>query len=78
MVYRSRPKRDRLTVTLGDDQRQRIASIARERRTSEATIIRWAVDEYIAGYGPDEPKRRPNGGAVMSEISINAKRDENE
>ncbi len=41
---------DRLTITLGAGQRERIESIASERRTSAATIIRWALDEYIEAH----------------------------
>lgn len=40
-------KSERLTITLGGGQRKQIASIAKQRRTSAATIIRWALDEYI-------------------------------
>lgn len=41
---------ERLTITLGDGQREKIESIASERRTSAATIIRWALDEYIEAH----------------------------
>lgn len=41
---------DRLTITLGEDQRRQVAAMARQRRTSEASIIRWAVDEYLAAH----------------------------
>jgi len=47
---------ERLTITLGQDQRRRISIIARERRTSEASIIRWAVDEYIAAHAQSAPE----------------------
>jgi predicted transcriptional regulator len=40
-------KTDRLTITLGAGQARQIAAIARRLRTSRATIIRWALDEYI-------------------------------
>ncbi len=59
---------ERLTVTLGDDQRRRIAAIARQRRTSAATVIRWAVDRYLdahrsqAGDGLDSARDLESGG----------------
>lgn len=40
-------KSERLTITLGSDQRRKLNAIARKRRTSAATVIRWALDEYI-------------------------------
>ncbi len=40
-------KSERLTITLGGGQRQKIEAIATHRRTSAATVIRWALDEYI-------------------------------
>jgi hypothetical protein len=40
-------KTERLTITLGEGQRRSIAEIAREQRTSVATVIRWAVDRYL-------------------------------
>jgi predicted transcriptional regulator len=40
-------KGERLTITLGRGQRQKLAKIAHERRTSTATVIRWAVDDFI-------------------------------
>ena len=40
-------KPERLTITLGSGQRRRIEAIAKKRRTSAATVIRWALDEYI-------------------------------
>lgn len=47
---------DRLTISLGEDQRPRIAEIARQQRTSEAAVIRWAVDRFIADQAADQPK----------------------
>jgi hypothetical protein len=44
---------DRLTITLADDQRQQIAAIAKKRRTSEASIVRLAVDDFLAAQGID-------------------------
>jgi predicted transcriptional regulator len=44
-------KADRLTITLGTGQRRQLADIARRLRTSRATIIRWALDDYIARNG---------------------------
>lgn len=41
-------KSDRLTITLGRDQRSQLEAIAGHERTSIATVIRWALDEYIA------------------------------
>lgn len=38
---------DRLTITLGAGQRRKLAAIAKRRRTSQATVVRWALDEYI-------------------------------
>lgn len=43
-------KARRLTITLGGDQRRQIESIAKERRTSAATVIRWAVDDYLSAH----------------------------
>ena len=40
---------ERLTITLGGGQRQKIEAIAKDRRTSAATVVRWALDEYIIG-----------------------------
>ncbi len=51
-------KAERLTITLGDDQRRKIASIAREDRTSIATIIRQAVDCYIARRSLKGPRAK--------------------
>jgi hypothetical protein len=42
-------KSERLTITLAVGQRKKIESIANQHRTSAATIIRWAIDEYIEG-----------------------------
>ncbi len=41
-------KADRLTITLGSGQRRKLQAIARQHRTSLATVIRWALDKYIA------------------------------
>lgn len=38
----------RLTITIGQDQRGHVEAIARRRRTSAATVIRWAIDAYVA------------------------------
>lgn len=38
----------RLTITMGDDQRGQVELIARRRRTSAASVIRWAIDAYVA------------------------------
>lgn len=57
----SADKADRLTITLGKGQRARIAAIARMRRTSAATVIRWALDEYIAANAKSaSPLGRPH------------------
>jgi len=49
MRVKKRPvKAGRLTITLGTDQRRLIEAIAIERRTSAATVIRWAVDAYLS------------------------------
>jgi predicted transcriptional regulator len=55
-LKRTTSKAARLTITLGDDQRREIESIARERRTSSATVIRWAIDQYISeqGHGTEQ------------------------
>ncbi len=53
-------KSERLTITLAEGQRKRIKSIAEARRVSEATVIRWALDEYIVASDKVESrKRRP-------------------
>jgi hypothetical protein len=44
---KSSAKSERLTITLGGGQRQKIGLIAKQHRTSAATVIRWALDEYI-------------------------------
>lgn len=49
---------ERLTITLGSDQRRKLAVIARKRRTSAATVIRWALDEYIASKTDDGNRDR--------------------
>jgi hypothetical protein len=41
-------KSNRLTITLAKGQRGRIEAIAKRRHTSAATVIRWAVDKYLA------------------------------
>jgi hypothetical protein len=45
-------KSERLTITLGKGQRRRIEAIAKKNRTSAATVIRWALDEYVAKAKP--------------------------
>lgn len=50
-------KSQRLTITLGIDQRRQIALIARRRRTSAAAIIRWAVDDYIDAHATKSERR---------------------
>lgn len=50
---RSVGKTGRITVTLGSDQRKKVAEIAKQRRTSEATVVRWALDTYIASSQPN-------------------------
>jgi hypothetical protein len=50
---------DRLTISLGEDQRLRIAEIARQRRTSEAAVIRWAVDRFLADQASDQRHSLP-------------------
>lgn len=52
----------RLTVTLGRDQRKAVEVIALRNRTSAATVVRWAVDDYAKrGESVDErPVRRNN------------------
>lgn len=57
----ARAKSERFTVTLGDDQRRKIAEIARQRRTSEATVVRWALDTYIEDQHP-RIRERGHGG----------------
>lgn len=54
---------ERLTITLGAGQRRRIESIANERRTSAATIIRWALDDYIEAH-PVVRRGRSTPGVV--------------
>ena len=51
---------DRLTVTLANDQREKVAAIARKGRTSAATIIRQAIDSYVEGYASEGPTDRAN------------------
>jgi predicted transcriptional regulator len=41
-------KPERLTITLANGQRRKIEAIARDARTSVATVIRQAVDKYVA------------------------------
>jgi predicted transcriptional regulator len=40
-------KPHRLTVTLLAGQRRKLESIAERKHISAATVIRWAVDEYL-------------------------------
>ena len=57
-------KSERLTITLGVDQRRQIAALARNQRTSEAAVIRWALDEYIAqSSAKTSPGRRQTNRA---------------
>jgi hypothetical protein len=51
-------KSERFTITLASGQRRKIRVIAREKRISEATVIRWAVDDYVAGTKKSRKKRR--------------------
>jgi len=41
-------KRERLTITLGAGQKPKIDAIAKKKRTNAATVIRWAIDQYLA------------------------------
>lgn len=43
-------KPERLTITLANGQRRKIEAMARDARTSVATVIRQAVDKYVADY----------------------------
>jgi hypothetical protein len=43
----SAAKSERLTITLAAGQRKKIELIANKHLTSAATVIRWAVDDYI-------------------------------
>lgn len=57
-------KQDRLTITLGKGQRKALKGIAVKRRTSLATVIRWALDHFIGGdelstKSPENRKREP-------------------
>ena len=52
-------KSERLTITLGEGQRRKIAAIARLHRTSAATVIRWALDQYIAERSADLSRAKP-------------------
>ncbi|MBK9126359.1 MAG: hypothetical protein IPM13_00960 [Phycisphaerales bacterium] len=54
---------ERLTVTLGKGQRARINAIAKRRRTSVATVIRWALDEYLAANSRGAPAKRQQSDA---------------
>lgn len=54
---RGSKKSERLTITLAAEQRRQVAAIAHERRTSEATVIRWAVDKYVADNAPSNRER---------------------
>jgi predicted transcriptional regulator len=51
-------KSERLTITLGPDQRRQLTKIAQRRRTSTATVIRWAVDDYIRRTSRRKPKTK--------------------
>jgi len=57
---------DRLTITLADDQRQQVAAIAKKRRTSEASIIRLAVDDFLAAQGVSGARPARNAVAESS------------
>jgi hypothetical protein len=62
----------RLTITVGDDQLRQIARIARERRTSAAAVIRWALDAYISDQvikAGALPARGAGGPKVRSNVS---------
>lgn len=53
-------KQDRLTITLGKGQRKALKGIAAKRRTSLATVIRWALDHFIGddGASPNSPENQ--------------------
>lgn len=54
---------ERLTITLGKGQKARIAAIARKQRTSAATVIRWALDAYIAANAKGATGKPVGSGA---------------
>lgn len=51
-------KSNRLTITLAKGQRAEVAAIARDQRTSDATVIRWAIDKYVADSKAKGRERR--------------------
>jgi hypothetical protein len=55
MMKRSREKAERLTVTLLAGQRRELESIAERKHISAATVIRWAVDEYLMRQAQRDP-----------------------
>jgi hypothetical protein len=44
----TKPKRHRLTITFGEGQKEKIDLLAKEKRTNVNTVIRWAIDSYLA------------------------------
>lgn len=62
-THQASDRSERLTITLGKGQRSRIALIAKKRRTSAATVIRWALDEYIAANTKGDSARRKGADA---------------
>jgi len=51
-------KSDRLSITLGKGQRKQLQAIAEQRRTSLATVIRWALDDYVAVNASTAPRTK--------------------
>lgn len=58
---RRKLKSERLTVSLDEDQKRLLDSASRDYRTSAATIIRWALDEYF-GARESPAGRKDSGG----------------
>jgi hypothetical protein len=47
MANKKKTLTERLTITLGEDQLSALKTVAASQRVSSATVIRWAIDEYI-------------------------------
>jgi hypothetical protein len=56
-------KVERLTITLATGQKRKLRALATQHRTSLSTVVRWALDAYVASNATDgargrEPKTR--------------------
>ncbi len=53
----------RLTITLPISQRKKLSKIAEDRQVSLATVIRWAIDDYVKLSAGALGRREPRDAA---------------